>query len=61
MRVSSSIAPAAKSIPALTIRRGPKRGTSFVFPSVAVTMTTAIIGRKASPVWIGENPSVRWR
>ena len=56
--VSRIIAPLASSMPVVTSGRGPVRGSTSDVVVVAVAITVAIIGRNASPVRIGENPSV---
>ncbi len=40
---------------------GPNRGTKRLVPSWAASTSIPIIGRKESPVWIGEYPSVSCR
>ena len=52
--VRISIAPAPHSSPTTTSVRGPKRPRSRVVAVTAVTITTAVSGRNASPVLTGE-------
>ncbi len=49
-----SIATAPRLMPTTTSGRGPTRERSRVVAMMAVTMTTAVIGRKARPVVTGE-------
>ena len=50
--------PAAISMPRVIGSRGPIRGRILAVATVATTDSTAIIGRNASPVLIGEKLSV---
>ena len=56
--VRISIATAPNTMPRVTSRRTPKRGTRRVWPIAAVGISTAIIGRKARPVFSGAKPRV---
>ena len=46
------------SMPAMTIGRGPKRGSSLVLPRVAVLPLSTTIGSMATPDLTAEYPSV---
>ena len=51
---SISIATAPSAMPPTTSGRGPTRERSRVVATTAVTITTSVMGRKASPVVTGE-------
>lgn len=58
MPVSQAMPAVATAKPSGMTVFGPRRGSSTVVPSCAVTIRAPTIGRNATPVFVGLNP--RW-
>ena len=61
VRVSSSIATDASTMPVGISGRGPVRASSRVLTVIAVTTMARFMGMNATPVSIGLKPRVCWR